>query len=145
MKDNFSNKFSGFKLPQSIPLYNSTIERTFLNSVQSSESISESISRKQEACKKLEDERHEDKIQAINELNKNVVKDIEKFILKQFLDVIMNLEQRVVEIGKRDEVEISNDIFTAVQGIFKYKDITVCREATIGRAKKKLEIGRAHV
>lgn len=65
--------------------------------------------------------------------------DMEQGVVFEFMSVLHDLEQRVVEIVKRDEVEISNDIYGHLNRILKVKyNLEATREMTIGRAKKKL-------
>jgi hypothetical protein len=60
-------------------------------------------------------------------------------IIFEVVSVLQMLETRIVEIEKRDEVEISNDIYTALSRVLKVKfGLESTREMTIGRAKKKL-------
>lgn len=60
-------------------------------------------------------------------------------IILEILFVLTLLESRVVEIEKRDEVEISNDIYTAITRVLKCRfDLESTREMTIGRANVKL-------
>lgn len=77
-----------------------------------------------------------------NKQNINMVSDaidIEQGVVFLIMHALHNLEKRVVEIEKRDEVEISNDIYSHLNLILKYKyNLETTREATIGRSMKRL-------
>jgi len=65
--------------------------------------------------------------------------DIEVDIILEILFVIQSLEQRVVEINSRGEVQISNDIYNSLIRVLEIKfGIQCTREMTIGRANKGL-------
>lgn len=67
------------------------------------------------------------------------IQDIEQGIIFEILTAVQTLEMRVVEIAKRDEVEISNDIYSTLFRTLKVKfDLEITREMTIGRANKKI-------
>ncbi len=64
---------------------------------------------------------------------------IEDDIVIEIICVLQLLELRVCEIEDRDEVEISNDIYSTLVRTLKVKfDLEITREMTIGRARKKL-------
>lgn len=66
-------------------------------------------------------------------------KNLEENIVMIFNNAIHNLEKRVVEIENRSENEISNDIYSIVEDILKFKFNLECiREMTIGRANKQM-------
>lgn len=67
------------------------------------------------------------------------IQDIEQGIIFEILTAVQTLEMRVVQIEKRDEVEISNDIYSTLFRTLKVKfDLEITREMTIGRANKKI-------
>ncbi len=74
-----------------------------------------------------------------DELIETSQEEYEIQLVSVFLEVIRLLEQRIVHVSKRSEVEISDDIYTATKTLLRRNyDIIVEREATIGRAKKAL-------
>lgn len=76
--------------------------------------------------------------QSIHSTSQNHLKENYN-IVKEFCTCLDSLEQRIVEIEKRDEVEISNDLYSMLVRVLKINhDLVVSREATIGRANKKL-------
>ncbi len=64
---------------------------------------------------------------------------IDDGIIFEIIYALQSLELRVVEIEKRGEVEISNDIYASLSRTLKVSfGIECTREMTIGRANKKL-------
>lgn len=65
--------------------------------------------------------------------------DIEQGVITEIISSLQSLEQRVVEIVRRDETEISNDIYSSLNRVLKYKfGLEITREMTMGRAISKL-------
>ena len=65
--------------------------------------------------------------------------DTEKELILEFQAVLNDFENRVAEIESRNEVEISNDIYSSINRVLKCKwGISSSREMTIGRAIKDI-------
>jgi len=83
-----------------------------------------------------------EKKEKISKKSKSIVIDKQIFedqIIMEISFCLTLLEQRIIEIESRDEVEISNDIYHGLVRVLSVKfDLQCAREMPIGRAIKKL-------
>lgn len=96
------------------------------------------VGKKNQEEKERQHKWQEDMLEVAKNAANATTENVEKFIIDELCNVLTHFEQRVVELEKRGEVEISNDIYSVIRRTLEMNGITSERETTIGRAKKEL-------